>query len=101
MNPFLTQNKWFYFAKIREYEVADNKIIPGNRFRSIQVLWKRGRTSAGRDTAPGKMQNNNDNQAGRFPCRDDATPSIIKFYHTNSYKLLCGFLAKKSTQIHA
>ena len=32
---------------------------------------------------------------------DDATPSIIKFYHTNSYELLCGFLAKKSTQIHA
>ena len=63
MNPFLTQNKWFYFAKIREYEVADNKIIPGNRFRSIQVLWKRGRTSAGRDTDFEITQNNNGNPA--------------------------------------
>ena len=50
---------------------------------------------------PRKMQNNNDNQAVRFPCRDGATPSIITRYHTNVYKTQCGFLAKKSPQIHA
>ena len=38
INAFLTQNKGLYFVRIHVYEVADNKIIPGNRFRSIQVL---------------------------------------------------------------
>ena len=50
---------------------------------------------------PRKMQNNSDNQAVRFPCLDGATPSIITRYHTNVYKTQCGFLAKKSPQIHA
>ena len=44
---------------------------------------------------------NRKRQSSYFPCRDGATPSIITRYHTNVYKTQCGFLAKKSPQIHA
>ena len=44
---------------------------------------------------------NRKRQSRYFPCRDGTTPSIITHYHTNVYKKQCGFLAKKSPQIHA